>query len=786
MATLTAKGKSLHLSPRRWVKLIAQQLIRVRWLSVLLAVVLFAVAYPLASRLQMDRSVTAMFHSDDPTLQDYQELQNAFGGNAVAILVYRDADLFSPEGFQRSRDISDRVQNIDGVDGVLSPAILSDLVSKIRPAGILSGFSKKVPALARRRDKVARGIDQLFQGYTHSDDHSRAAVVAMLDPSHPPETIEAISAISSSLPIDYPDVVDEVSLVGEPVLVHDGFALIERDGAKLATLTVVLLSIVVLITLVDLRFVLLMSALIVWSIVMTKAILVILEIQLSLVSSILTAIVTVIAVAAVLHLGVRYRIARTRGYGQRPATERAIALLLMPILWTCATDAAGFAALYWSRIQPVRHFGLMIAVSAVCVFVGVLLFAPLIMMMPNLRGGDKLHQAQQIFARRLRRTCLQVANWFVGRKQWGFVIALLLAAVSVVGLWRSETETSFLKNFRADSPIVVDYDHVERSFGGAGVWDVIVPAPNSLTKSYVTNVMALEDDLRAIDVQGASLTKVISLADAVEVAGNAPALKYLPPEVRLRGMRLVMQVFVDALLTSSSQNASGNNRQLRIMLRSREHLGADQKRQLITRVNEVVRQHTTTPEWIDSLDRGADSAIREGKVTGYYVMMSKVVSQLINDQWRCFLASSILIWILLFSATRSVRLATAALLPNLLPVFFVLAIVGLVGSKINMGAAMIAAVSIGLSIDGSVHFLASYRRHRRAGHSVETSASHAAGNVGVPVLLSTIALVIGFSVLASSDFVPTATFGLLVAVTLAASTAINLTLLPAFVSRIDR
>ena len=74
MATLTAKGKSLHLSPRRWVKLIAQQLIRVRWLSVLLAVVLFAVAYPLASRLQMDRSVTAMFHSDDPTPVSYTHL----------------------------------------------------------------------------------------------------------------------------------------------------------------------------------------------------------------------------------------------------------------------------------------------------------------------------------------------------------------------------------------------------------------------------------------------------------------------------------------------------------------------------------------------------------------------------------------------------------------------------------------------------------------------------------------------------------------------------------------
>ena len=167
-------------------------------------------------------------------------------------------------------------------------------------------------------------------------------------------------------------------------------------------------------------------------------------------------------------------------------------------------------------------------------------------------------------------------------------------------------------------------------------------------------------------------------------------------------------------------------------------------------------------------------------------MMSRLVSQLIHDQWRCFIASSILIWLLLLAATRSVRLAVAALLPNLLPVLFVLAVAGLVGDKINMGAAMIAAVSVGLSIDGSVHFLATYRRHRAEGHSRNVAATHATGNTGVPVVLATVALVVGFSVLATSDFVPTATFGMLVAITLAAGTVVNLTILPAFVSWIDR
>ena len=785
-STLAQSGSSTRnrgSSPQRWTQTIASRLIRVRLFAVVLGIVIFAMAYPIAMRLEMDRSISAMFDPADSTLLDYQQLQKAFGGNAVAILVYQDTDLLSKKGFARSRSISQRVANIPGVDEVLSPAILSDLVSKTRPLDLFTRFSSDTPPLMRKNDKVAKGIDDLFSGYTHSRDHSRAAVVAMLDPNHPPQTIDDIQAIGKSLPKEFKESISNVALVGEPVLVHDGFALIERDGAKLAMLTVVLLSIVVLISLMDLRFVLMMFVIICWSITITKAMMVLLSISMTLVSSILTAIVTVIAVTAVLHLGVRYRIARNRGYDSVLATRRSISLLLQPIFWTCATDAAGFAALQWSRIMPVRHFGLMVAISAVCVFVAVLLFAPSIMVLPNWKAGTKIHQGQRIYARRLRRGCLRLAVFFVGHKRLGVAITLALIIVSSLGIWRTRTETSFLKNFREESEIVMDYEQVERSFGGAGIWDIIVDAPQKLSKRYLAKVSALQDDLRAIKADGASLSKVISVADAVEIVGKSPTLRYVGPSLRLDGMRIVMPLFVDALITPPESDSS--SRQLRIMLRSREHLSADQKNALIAAVEQVVQRHTTDTQWRE-LMKDVQPPAQAGKVTGYYVMMSRLVSQMLRDQWRCFAASSVLVWILLILATRSIRLATAALLPNLLPVFFVLAVVGLTGGKINMGAAMIAAVSIGLTIDGSVHFLASYRRHRIADHNPGLSASHAAGNVGVPVMLATIALVIGFSILATSDFIPTATFGLLIAVTLAAGTATNLTLLPAFVSRVDR
>ena len=420
---------------------------------------------------------------------------------------------------------------------------------------------------------------------------------------------------------------------------------------------------------------------------------------------------------------------------------------------------------------------MMIAIAASAVLIATVLFAPAALMLPSLRFGRRIQQAQKRIARRLQKNCLRLAAYLVNRRVLAVVVSVIIAGLAVFGVTRTEVETSFLNNFRSNSPIVVDYEFVEDQFGGAGVWDIVLGAPANLEDAYMGRVRELETELREINVDGAALTKVLSLADADAAVSQVRILSLAQPEFRLAGMRATIPVFVDALMTPATLSG---NRKFRIMLRSREHLPANQKTQLIAAVQKTVEQRVNSPAW------QADGLSDSGFVTGYYVMMSRLVSQLVADQWRCFLASGILVWMLLLMATRSVRLATAALIPNLLPVLLILSLVGLLGGKINMGATMIAAVSVGLSIDGSVHFLAGYLRRRRRGHGHEVAAIHAAGNIGVPVLLATLALVCGFSVLVTSEFIPTATFGLLVAATLAAGTAINLTLLPAFVAWIDR
>ncbi|TWU47932.1 MMPL family protein [Rubripirellula reticaptiva] len=732
--------------------------VRYRFVLALVGVIAAAISFPLARQVDFDRSIRAMFAADDPTLIGYRELEDSFGGNEVVMLVYEDAEFETTAGLERNEALSNQIANLPGVAGVLSPAVLNRAVEKLRPGSL---FSKSV-ALFKSSDPVAKGFMNLFSGYTHSADRKRAAVVAMLERDHTRQTIDSLKSIAAELDDQPDDAIGDVALVGEPVLVHDGFELIQRDGKRLEITTIVLLSIVLLIALGDMRLVTLAAISIAWSVTITKAIMFTAGIELSLVATILTAIVTVITVTAILHLGVRFQTSIRRGKSRPAALAKTFARLSVPIFWTCMTDAAGFAALAVSGILPVAQFGIMTAIASIAVFVSLALFAPTLLMIPNI-GKPAANPIVTRVNHFLHRTGLVVASWSVHHRTAVIGVTIVCVIFVVLGMGRAEVETSFLNNFRPDSEIVIDYGHVESNFGGAGVWDIVMDTPKDLSEEYLESVRRLEDDLRGIEIDGAKLTKVISLADADSVAMKVRILKLVSPSTRLSGMSATMPVFFAALLSDSADGEPGK---LRIMLRSEEHLDAERKTALIDEVRRVV----------------ASSEVgKAARVTGYYVMMARLVGQMIVDQWRCFAASGVLVWGLLIVATRSLRLATLALLPNLLPVFLVLAVVGLTGGKINMGAAMIAAVSIGLSIDGSVHFLSAFQRLRRRGHSSIDSAIHAAGNIGAAVVLATIALVVGFGAMTTSQFVPTATFGNLIAATLAIGTIVNLTLLPCLV-----
>ncbi len=168
-------------------------------------------------------------------------------------------------------------------------------------------------------------------------------------------------------------------------------------------------------------------------------------------------------------------------------------------------------------------------------------------------------------------------------------------------------------------------------------------------------------------------------------------------------------------------------------------------------------------------------------LTGYYVILTRLVSHLLADQWSSFVLASIGILLCVRLAVGSWKLAMLATVPSVLPIMMVLGGVGLVGMPINLGAAMIAAVSVGLTIDGSIHYLYAYQKSRREGRRLHRSLQSAQRATGLPVTLATVSLAAGLLTLVSSPLLPTAAFGLLAGITMLAGLVGNLVMLPGLI-----
>ncbi|RMF95764.1 MAG: hypothetical protein D6741_11380 [Planctomycetota bacterium] len=370
--------------------------------------------------------------------------------------------------------------------------------------------------------------------------------------------------------------------------------------------------------------------------------------------------------------------------------------------------------------------------------------------------------------------------------KWAAAASVPLGVLAIVGLGRLEVETDFTRNFRRDTPLVRSYAYIEEHLGGAGVWDVVLPAPEYLSWPYLAQVLELEDRLRneVVTTDGEpGLTKVLSLADAV--AAGAPVH---PARVRSRltrnsmvraGLRMMenrMPGLYHALY-HEDPDSPGRYR-FRVMLRSRERQSAAAKTQIIRQVETICRDFEFATGQEDVTD---DPPL----VTGYFVLLASLVESIVRDQWTALVVATFGVWVVMLLALRHPLIALAALVPNLLPIVFVLGWTGLLGLRINMGTAMIAAVSMGLSIDSSIHYLYWYRtRRRRCSWLQALAESHR--TVGPAMIVSTAALVLGFSVLLSSPFVPTIYFGALVGLTMIGGLLGNLFGLPLLIAGLHR
>lgn len=806
-------------SERHWAQF-ASLVISYRWLLFALASLIGVFSIFVANQFRLDRRLESMFRHDDPVLQNFLVLKRSFGGNDVLMVVYRD-DAFwikrgenfivSDDGLKRLQSLSESIAKVSSVLGVMDLSRLDTILKMSEPATSVFHLFNQHSGI-HSRSAYSDNLLKQFEGYTHVPGKPWIALACILDSSleavaNRSETIAELRLITEQAlerSFDVPDQNSPTSqnvspllhrasieyyLVGEPVMVEEGFEMIESDGLRLGWTSSIVLVLLLVVGMRALRWAILTIVVVQWSLWVTRAVCVVVGWQLTMVSSMLIAIVTVIGIATSMHLLVGFRRQLTTTDDKKEAFQRTLQSLMRPVFWACVTDAIGFAALLAAKIEPVRDYGLMMAVASIVVGIGMILIAPAILLIDfsSLRNSKNLplptscrlpdHPDFAPWSSRL-------LDHFLYNRAWTIVFLIVWLGAVVWGNSRLEVETDFLKNFRSDSKLAKGYSIVESELGGAGVWDILIPAPTVISEDYLEMVNQLEDELRTkFPVQ---LTKVISLAGADQASKQSPVLASIPVAGRFLGMETTMPIFFRSMLMPVESDAKPSViRWMRIMLRSREQMDVGDKLRLIDQVNETANHFISSDKWkhiVPSMSPMPEQAI----VTGYFVLLANLVQSVVSDQWVCFVVATVGIFLAIWIATGNVKLALVALIPNTLPAMGVIAWLGIIGMKMNLGAALIAAVSIGISVDTSLHYLIHYQRCRRHGSDRRTALRASQEEISFPVLLSTLALVLGFGALGTSEFIPTVVFGIMSAVTMLFSVLGNLWWLPVLVDVVDQ
>ena len=743
-------------------------------------------------RVSYEQSIKSFFADDDPVMTAYQRAARSFGDDNFVFVAYDDPGLFTPAGMDRVGELASAV-GPDNVEGVLRVESLDTmpLLWKIddtllpiaaRPAAartFLMGLARKAVrvidlrtntltvggavrtttdagAVQTLKDRVRR--HPLFRGTVVSASGEATAVVVRLKKTGDHDVMKTVAALRSHADaFARRHAIVRPYVVGPPVLLADGFTSIEIDGRRLAVVGMILIGLVTLSAVRSLWWALvpILTGWVVW--LATEAILAGLNLKLSLSGGPLVAQIIVLTMPAASHLAIHFRDHRRREADPRVAARSTLSAVASPILWCAVTGAIGYGALVISDVVPIRQFGAILGVCTLVASLLVMAISPIAMLPPfPLEVPVRFGSSSWVSAQMNRLTARVV-------RHPGVIVAAVFAVVLplMLGIGNLRFESNYINAFKPQTRVVHDYEAVESRLGGIGLVELIVPVGKSIGLGEIGRFKAIEKAISSFRLHGApGAANVLTLATVLDPDGRVAELEPDRADWALRAKLDLIALTPQAELLKGFWNPQTG--EARALVRLKEQQPAPDKEAIFA----------------EALGAAKRTFGGGSYLTGLSYLMTKTTEAVIVTQWRTFGWSAAGILLMLTVALRNPVLAVLAITPTMLSVGLVLGLMGWLGVKLDMATALVASVALGLSVDDTFHCLLQFRRER-ATHPFTESLFASYSVTGPGVLLSSLAVAVGFAALRLSEFAPFSNFGTMVGIATAGSTLGNLVFLPA-------
>jgi len=749
-----------------------------RWRVPVVALVLLGAIWcvPTADLTAIDNDLSAWVSKDDPVYQVYDRFREEFGGTRYLIVAIRSDRIFTPEGLQFLDRVSTDIGRVDMVARVQSLAT-ANIVRPLPATADDDGGIEVAPILDGRMASVADAErvkadaidDPLMRGDLVSDDGTVVAIVVSFDEDRIDDARAGVLArireiVTAQIPPGF-----EAYYNGS-LEISETYNRVTIANTKNLTPPILLITVIALYGMFrSIRKTLLIAIAIGVSVLWTLGIYAALGFSFNVLTSMLTPLVVVLAIADDVHIVQHFDHELRVSGSKEQAFRSSIRHLFAPLLGASGTTALGMLSLATSDVVAVQTFGIGAAVGIMVDFVLSLAFVPALLTFVR---PDPLPPPQE--------------SWFIGplqrvgafafrRPKLVLTVMAMVAIVTSAGMARLRVDTNHINFFAADHPLTRSAAVIDRELGGIYGFNVLLEGPPEALRSpeALSRVDRLSRELEALP----SVRKVVSAADYVkrvhQQLNGGDATAYAVPD---SAEAIAQELFVFGL------SDEGRVELQRVV-------ASDYSRAQIA-VKLASMSSDVLFEQINEADRLAAAAFAGSDiattVTGAGRIFATLDHYLVTSQISSFGTAFVTVFGVIFIVFRSARFGVLGIIANLFPVVVVFGVMGWLDISLNVATVMVASVTLGIVDDDTIHFIGRYRREIAAGASTFDAVQTAAMHEGRAALTTTIINALGYTVLMVSEYRPTAWFGSLLALSMIVAFIAEVLLVPALISLMPR
>lgn len=717
-------------------------------------------------RLEFDYDFEAFFPADDPDLITYQQFRDQFSSDNDFLLIgiENEAGIFQQDFLLDIERLTDSLETVKFVTDVYSPTRASKWI--MGPLGPIEVPYLHVDDPERyASDSTLIYEAEQMRGSFFGADGTSVAFFVMHEPYISKAKSDTLAKQMGDLLATFD--FDRIRISGRTVGQQ---YYIETMQSELVLF--VGLGIIILVILLAFSFRTFWGVWVPLSVVFLSALWLLAFMHVTgkpidIMSTLLPTILFVVGISDVVHLLSRYLEELRKGKEKAVALRITIKEIGLATFLTSLTTAIGFLTLLTANINPVREFGLYMAVGVFIAFLLAFTFFPAILQLHKTPAIAQQSTPKLFWYKQMHR----LLRWNLRNKKMVLIGGLVLTAVSLSGIGLMQVNSYLLEDLAEDDPQRQNFIFFEEQYSGVRPFEMALYVTDSTQTLFDYEVLVeldkIETYLKEVYDVGFSTSALTMVKTANQATNGGKQEHYRLPESEAGYKKLRRIIRQLRKRPEFRAMVSANEREGRISGRI-----VDLGSKAIEEKNEAL---------LRDLNPQVDASVLQFQLTGMPLLIDKNNEELAANMLYGLLIAFGVIALIMGLLFRSLKMVIITLFPNILPLLVIGGFMGFMGIDLNATTAIIFTIAFGIAVDDTIHFMSKLRLELNKGKSMLYALKRTSISTGKAIVVTSLVLCSGFVTLTLSTFSSTYYVGLLISITLAAAVFADLVVLPVLI-----